>query len=182
MKSRGRKHSRKSQKRPARKRVFIFCEGQETEYNYIHKLKIEDEIKLKSTVRVQKGKGGSRHQIVQDAVKKKTRFENDFDEFWCVMDVERLQSQEHREDLNKAIQIANDHKISLFLSNPTFEVWLLSHFIRSSQNFNDCDAVIIELNKQWQNAFNLDYSKNDNNIFHRLKSRFDFTCDSSDAK
>ncbi len=163
--------NRKSQGRPARRTVLIVCEGRETERNYLDSLKREDVVSRRFTITVVKGRGGSRRQIVQRAVDQKNNRDSDFDEVWCVLDVERLATEEARNDLRDAVQIARQNQVTLCLSNPAFEVWILAHFVRSSRQFNDCDAVIVELNKHWAEQFQIDFSKNDRRIYARIANR-----------
>lgn len=163
--------ARDSQRRPEKRTVLIVCEGRETERNYLDSLKREDSATRRFTVTVSRGKGGSRQQIVQRAVDRKNDRDGDFDEVWCVMDIERLDTEESRKNLKAAILIASQNQVTLYLSNPAFEVWILAHFIRSSRQFNDCDAVILELNKYWKAEFQVDYSKNDNRIYVRIADR-----------
>ena len=133
--------------------MLIVCEGRETERNYLDSLKREDAVTRRFAVTVLKGRGGSRLQIVQRAVDLMNDRDRDFDEVWCVLDVERLDTEESRNDLKEAVRIANQNHVALCPSNPAFEVWFLAHFIRSSRQFNDCDAVILELNKHWKSEF-----------------------------
>ena len=88
-----------------------------------------------------------------------------------MLDVERLDTVEARNDLRAAVRIAGENQITLCLSNPAFEVWILAHFIRSSRFFNDCDAVILELNKHWKREFRIEYAKNDHRIYDRVADR-----------
>jgi hypothetical protein len=147
------------------------CEGRETERNYFDKLKREDAVTSRLHVTVKKGKGGSRLQIVQEAVDRKNEPGKDYDEAWCVMDVERLDTEDARKDVASAVELARQNGITLCLSNPAFEVWLLAHFLRSSQHFNGCDAVIQDLDKHWERAFRQPYAKNDEHIYEKLASR-----------
>jgi len=60
------------------------------------------------------------------------------------MDVE---GPSHRDSLEKAVKLLKENGITLCLSNPAFEVWLLAHFKRVTRSFKDCNAVIVELKK-----------------------------------
>ena len=148
--------------------LLIVCEGEKTERNYFDKLHRVEAVRHAYAVTVKKGKGGSRLQIVQEAVDRKNDPGKDYDEAWCVMDVERLDTEEAREDLASAVELAGENGITLCLSNPAFEVWLLSHFLRTSRHFNDCDAVVQKLDKHWQTAFRQPYAKNDRRIYEKL--------------
>lgn len=165
------KPARRSQRRPEKSTLLIVCEGRETERNYLDQLKREDEVNRHFAITIKKGKGGSRLQIVQLAVDFKNQTNTDFDEVWCVMDVESQHKEEAVKDLMSAIESAAQNQVTLCLSNPVFEVWLLAHFVRSSKSFKDCDAVILFLNKHWKKEFKQDYSKSDRGIYQKISDR-----------
>jgi hypothetical protein len=51
-------------------------------------------------------------------------------------------------------------------SNPAFEVWLLSHFQKTTNSYLDCNAVQRDLAPHWKSHFNREYDKADAEIFH----------------
>jgi hypothetical protein len=157
--------SRRCRRRPFRIRLLIVCEGRETERNYFDQLKREDWARQHFAVTVRRGKGGSRQQVAQFAIDRKDHSGEAYDEVWCVMDVE---DPSQRELLESALTMLGQHSILPCLSNPAFEVWLLSHFVRIARVFMDCDDVITHLNKHWQRRFGFDYDKADRYIFARL--------------
>ncbi|NIA15638.1 MAG: hypothetical protein GWP08_16365 [Nitrospiraceae bacterium] len=163
--------TRRSQPRKEKTTILLVCEGRKTEPGYFHALKLEDDVVCAFTVTVKKGRGGSRLRIVDNARKHKDSLRAPPDETWCVMDVEALQSPESRTDFEDAIKLANANNIILCLSNPAFEVWPLAHFKRTSRHFNDCDAVITELNKHWKECFGNTYEKAADTIYKKLSSR-----------
>jgi hypothetical protein len=126
---------------------------------------------------VKEGKGGSClavvHQAIAELEKAAARGE-DFDEVWCVFDVEQAGQ---KKQVIKARALADQHRIRLALSNPCFEVWLLAHFDRTKKAFADCDAVIKALNKHWQSGLGQDYEKNDEKVYERLTSRTETAID-----
>ena len=66
----------------------------------------------------------------------------------------------HEAKLNEAIALARQHKIRLFLSNPSFEVWLIAHFERTTRFFENGDAVEAYLSHtHWRKQFGSDYEK-----------------------
>lgn len=162
---------RRSHHLPKKTRLLIVCEGRETEPNYFEGLRDEAAVRRSFSVVVQKGKGGSRLGFVQQAIaqqdKAAARNEH-FDEVWCVFDVEQAGQQEQ---VVKARALADEHGIQLALSNPSFECWLLAHFIRTKKAFAGADKVIEELNKHWQSEFERDYEKNDEQLYTRLADR-----------
>jgi hypothetical protein len=89
----------------------------------------------------------------------------------CVLDTESLENPQVKEDLEAARQEAASNNIILYLSNPAFEVWFLAHFRRTSRSFRNCDAVIVELDKEWGKAFRQPYDKSDDKVYRRLAGR-----------
>ncbi len=168
---RGSPPTREFQPRKEKTTILLVCEGEKTEPNYFHALKLEDDVVRAFAVTVKKGKGGSRLAIVKNAKKRKGSLREPPDETWCVMDVEALQSSESRTDFRDAIKLAKANDIILCLSNPAFEVWPLAHFKRTSKHFKDCDAVITELNKHWKKHFGKPYEKAADSIYKKLSSR-----------
>src|SRR5262249_31660826 len=152
---------RRSHHRPAKTRVLIVCEGRETEPNYFRGLREEEAVRQNFAVEVKKGKGGSCLMVVQQTIAepdKAAARREEYDEAWCVFDVEQ---GGQGAQVSNARTLADRQGIRLAASNPSFEVWLLAHFVRTRRAFHNCDAVIEELNKHWQPAFGRNYQKND---------------------
>ena len=155
---------RTSKKRKLKKTILIVCEGEKTERYYLDGLKREETISEAFAITVVPGKGGSRSQIIERAINQKTQRKG-MDVVLCVLDTESLETIQVKEDLAAARQEADRNNITLYLSNPAFEVWFLAHFRRTSQSFKDCDAVIVELNKEWNAAFRQPYNKSDDKVY-----------------
>jgi len=66
-----------------------------------------------------------------------------------------------------------ENEIEPCLSNPAFEVWLLSHFQKTTGSYSDCDALIRDLNRHWKAQICRDYEKADPGVFQRLKPFMD---------
>jgi hypothetical protein len=143
------------------------CEGQETERNYFDQAKREPFARERLTVTIKRGKGGSRRQIAECAVLYQEDASEPYDAVWCVMDVERASD---RDDCEAALKILCEHGIDPCLSNPAFEVWLLSHFQKTTKPYLDCDAVFRDLNPHWKSQFARDYEKTEASIFKMLSS------------
>ena len=161
---------RTSQKRKPKKTVLIVCEGEKTERYYLDRLKREETISKAFTITVVPGKGGSRSQIVERTINQKAQ-RKETDVVLCVLDTESLETIQAKEDLEAARQKAARNDITLYLSNPAFEVWLLAHFRRTSRSFRNCEAVIVELDKEWSAAFRQPYDKSDDKAYQRLAGR-----------
>jgi len=156
--------------RPVKTTILIVGEGQQTEPNYFRELKLEDNVTAKFSLTIKKGHGRSPEGVIEEALKYKQQAENRseyYDEVWCVLDVE---GPDKRESLEKAMAVAQQNDITLCLSNPCFEVWLLAHFVRQSRAYNDCDSVIVQLNSHWQKLCGQNYRKSDEHIYSRVSS------------
>lgn len=114
-----RENSARRHRTPSRtsaSRVLAVCCGQ-TEQAYLDGLKrLSKPVTLKPVVKV-----GSPAQLVRHAVKLRENDRGGFDEHWCVVDVDEF-------DIDEAIAEAASSGISLAVSNPCFEVWLILHF------------------------------------------------------
>lgn len=122
---------RKPSREPARS-VLVLVEGAETETQYLNG--VLRALDLKS-VEV-RGPAGVPKSMVETAVEEKP----DYDEVWCVFDVDS------HPRLNEALEQARANKINVALSNPCFEVFLLLHYRLYTK---PCDRreVIRELRK-----------------------------------
>jgi uncharacterized protein YukE len=150
--------------------ILIVGEGQKTEPNYFRELKLEDNVTAEFSLTVKKGHGRSPGGVIEEALRHKQRAENRgeyYDEVWCALDVE---GPDKRESLERAMAVARQNDITLCLSNPCFEVWLLAHFVRQSRAYNDCDSVIVQLNNHWQRLCGQNYQKNDEHVYLRVSS------------
>lgn len=156
---------RRGVSRPRKTTILIVGEGKETERNYFDRLKRDEPTRRHFSITVKRGKGGSRQQIAQFAVDRKNDIGADYDQVWCIMDVE---SPQVLGEMQEALDLLKAESISPALSNPAFEVWLLAHFERTGTGFLNCDAVIARLNTHWQRHFAADYDKSDGRIYQRL--------------
>jgi len=159
--------------RPVKTRVLVVGEGKETEPDYLNGLKREDAVRRRFVIKVSKGRGKSPEETVKRAIDRQERATNreeDYDEVWCLVDVEEA-TTERRDSLGRAVTTARQNNITLCLSNPSFEVWLLSHFEKKGRSYKNGDAVIVELNKHWQKHCRQDYRKNDERVYDRVADR-----------
>ena len=159
--------------RKLKKRILLVCEGKETEPNYFRALRREQEVRDNFTVKVVPGRGKTPLDAARRAVESKDRAERnssefEFDDVWCVLDVEETGKNPYLADARK---LAKENGIRIVLSNPAFEVWILAHFERTAKSFINGDKVIEQLHKHWQPAFRRKYEKNDEKIYDRLRDR-----------
>ena len=157
-----------------KRRILIVGEGRETEYNYFVGLRNKFEAELEATstsVRVARGKGGNANGIVKHAIKEAKKFNpirSRGDRVFLLLDTEGVGRAPELPDAN---ELAKNNNVEIVYSCPSFEFWLLCHFQSISRRyFNDCDAVIVELDKKWSSVCNIGYHKADKDIFDRVSS------------
>jgi hypothetical protein len=110
--------------------LLIICEGEKTEPSYFLNLRGEHKNRLVS-IRID-DEGGVPKTLVERAavIKRQARREAarrrddtlTLDEVWCVFDVDQ------HPNIEDAKQQAHDNGVSLAISNPSFELWLVLHF------------------------------------------------------
>ena len=166
--------------RPRRRSLLIQCEGQKTEPNYLDGFCKACGIRHRLVVKVKAGKGQNAVVTVEAAIAEGGRRllgENVYDEVWCVLDVEHAA---HEATLNEAITRARQENIRLFLSNPSFEVWLIAHFERLTRDFADGGAAETYLTQtHWRKHFHCDYEKGDAQLYDKLADRVNNALDNA---
>jgi len=98
---------------------MVVCGAETTEFEYLKDFKAHFKHRTLS-VRMTK-KAGSPLQVVEYAVERWGGADGEFDQVWCVVDVDEFQ------DLDRAVKCATRHDVQLVVSNPCFELWLLLH-------------------------------------------------------
>ena len=157
--------------RTRRRSLLIQCEGQKTEPNYLDGLCKACGIRHHLEVKVRAGKGQNAVVTVESAIaegSRKVLGEKRYDVIWCVLDVEHAA---HEAKLTEALALARAKNIRMFLSNPSFEVWLIAHFQRLTRDFENGGAAEAYLNNLWQKHFHHDYDKGDPNLYAKLADR-----------
>jgi hypothetical protein len=117
------KNKRKEAIRDPRQTIYILCEGEKTEPIYLNHFRIRDPL---ITVKTYHSGRTDAKGIVNYARK---MLQNPIfgppNQIWCVYDVDANTPKQ----LIEALQISRQHpEISLFPSNPSFEIWYLYHF------------------------------------------------------
>ena len=156
---------------PRKRSLLIQCEGQETEPNYLDELCKVCGVRHRLNVQIKRGKGQNAVVTVDAAIyegNRKLLGERIYDDICCVLDVEHIG---HETKLNEAVALAKKNDIRLFLSHPSFEVWLIAHFARTTRDFADGGAAEAYLNTHWQKHFKSDYEKGDPTLYHKLADR-----------
>ncbi len=160
-------------KRKVKKHLYIFTNGEKTEYEYFRLLK--DWLKNKGEYQliIKKGIKGSFENLVNQVIKPKKpkHFSaKDGDEIWLVFDIDN----EIVENFNKfklALDLAKAKKLNLAWSNECFELWFLLHFqdLNSKISRNDYHKKLKDFCKKEC----LEYHKNQDleKLFEILKSK-----------
>jgi hypothetical protein len=151
--------------RVLKRRILIVGEGAQSEPNYFGGLRTQDRVRDWCALTVEAGPGFNPLAIVEHAARKRDSKRDTFDETLCVLDVEEASKAE---SLRAAKVLASREEIALVLSNPCFEVWLLSHFVRSHRAYLNAAQVEEVLSVHWQQQFGYAYSKKDPRVFNRL--------------
>ncbi|WP_089313898.1 RloB family protein [Actinomadura mexicana] len=137
MPSQKRRRGGKSLRRTTAKRsefttIVVFCEGVNSEPDYVKGLKrlphVAENTALELRIHPEQG-------VPLTLVKKASDFKRDpeIDECWCLFDVEW---PKHHPNLQEVISLAKANDVKLAISNPCFELWLVLHF-RDYQAFVD---------------------------------------------
>lgn len=119
---------RKTESRRQNPRFLIVSEGEATEPEYMRAV-----MKLRKVPSAEimfvPPPPTSPKEIVTKArdLKKEARADDKYDAVWCIFDVEAKVSQAARPGLAEALQMATANNISVALSNPCFELWILLH-------------------------------------------------------
>lgn len=118
--------------------MLVYCGGIRTERDYFEALK--QQLRASSlTVRIRQA-GIAPDALVQAAAAYRDRRPGVFDEVWCVVDVDEF-------DIAAAAAEARRSAISLAVSNPCFELWLLLHHADCQSYCNGCQDVHRRLRK-----------------------------------
>lgn len=107
-------------KREARRRLLVVCGADVTESDYLRGL-VAHVANPAVTVRITT-KSCSPSQLIKHAGAQRELLRTDFDEVWCVFDVDEFQ------DVPRAVWQASEAGIEVAVSNPCFELWLVLHF------------------------------------------------------
>ncbi|MFD0656348.1 RloB family protein [Thermocatellispora tengchongensis] len=119
----GRPLKRVPEKRPELRTIIVFCEGRNSEPDYINGLKKLPHIAENTALSIQiHPEPGVPLTLVKRAIEHKN--DPEVDECWCLFDVEW---PKNHPNLARAIDIARANEVSLAISNPCFELWLILH-------------------------------------------------------
>lgn len=130
-----RRENTQHRRRPVRRSrplILIVCGAKRTEPLYFRGLR--DSIRSRAVDIVITQQGKAPLQVIEYAAAYVARSTKDFDEIWCVVDVDEF-------DLGSTIRSARHAGIELVVSNPCFELWLLLHLENCRGQLQKCVAA-----------------------------------------
>lgn len=139
--------------RKTKKIILIGAEGKnQTERKYFKAFN-----QVQSEYKIMAGKGNNTDPVgvVEDLLKSAKQEELDLkdgDMLACFIDVDFKNGRD--QELRAAMKLARQNNVSVFLSNPCFEIWYLLHFRYSTKLYGSNEEVIKELG-----SYISDYSK-----------------------
>jgi RloB-like protein len=169
LRQQGRRLARQKGNRAGLPAILIVCEGRETEPNYLHGLCDERGIN-RANVRIIPGDGDTDALRLVRKARKRFEVDRDFDAVFVVCDCAG-------EDLSEAIALAAKPmknasgaalSVTLIVSRPCFEVWLLLHFEYVARPLPTADNAIAMLRQHVT-----DYDKADRQIFAKVGAGLD---------
>ena len=140
---------RRAPQRDELARFVIFCEGKLTEPLYLKAFASMHEVRSVATLDI-RGMGCDPRKLVEEArdAKRQERPQSTGStKYWCVFDVEAPMKHAR---LSEAVQMARDNDISVAISNPCFELWLVLHYTDHQRWINNDDCC--SLRRQHDNS------------------------------
>lgn len=107
---------------PLRKSILIVCEGQ-TEKLYFESFPV-----LGLKVEAIDLGGQSKTKLVENTQKILEKSEYEYDEVWCVFDMDFKNGANEYADFDNAIEKANNLNYNVAYSNDSFELWFYLHY------------------------------------------------------
>jgi len=155
--------------RAPRRKLFIFCEGEKTEPNYIKGyIGTLSRKALRDVIQVQPTRKNTPAQLVDVAIAQKNGGAGlAGDVFWVVYDRENV--TKYSDELHdKAYKKAKDNNVNIALSNVCFEMWLLLHFFDTAAPYASFDDLFHR--SQFRARYKvqsggLDYEKSNQNVY-----------------
>lgn len=159
------KKSLRSRPAPRRQRstILIVCGGK-TEHAYFNALRQKLRLSSISVDVVDSAHSGSPWSIITYARKLQQQAttsstQDEYDEIWCVLDVEGPPTP----GIQPALEDAAQNGFHSIPSNPCFEFWYLLHYTYTASAFAHCPAVVTALKNHLTN-----YSKGDGATFKAI--------------
>lgn len=125
--------------KPVEPLFHIFCEGKNTEPDYINGFKEHYYSEKRRVIIVEDAKKNTPIQLVEEALKAK-KSALDHDVFWVVFDRESVIKYTHKDHI-RAAELATSNNINIAISTVCFEYWILLHFKYTTTAYEKCDDV-----------------------------------------
>jgi hypothetical protein len=176
---RNKKPSRKGKNRSYKNCIYIYCQGEKTEYGYFESLrnKIYKQRKEQKKFSSKKNDEESELDIRVETKRlspeklsekiKRTMARNEYDdalEVWYVFDKDDTLNQEFN-------NIAGDEPTGFMrsiYSNPCFELWIYLHFINCEASW-DSKTMIEKTKNLYCKRIGKQYNKNDKDLYKNLE-------------
>ena len=133
--------SRRTGSRSVRRTILIVCEGMQESF-YFQAVKRQFRLSATSIDVVTINRDSE--AIIREAVER--RNDRATDEAWCVLDTEYPADNPR---FPQAVALADRERIGLAVSNPSFEYWLLLHFVYTTRGFTDNDELFNVLKRAY---------------------------------
>ena len=154
-----RNRKKKEGKRRIKSRLYIVCEGMETEYNYFKNYIDDCHLCEKYLdVRVFETSKNTARELIF-FLKESRKSLND--ELWAVFDKDGY--TRHPDAFN----MAKANNIRIAFSSISFEYWILLHFEYTTRPFVRAEEIISHL----KNKGYIDYEKNDRTTYEKIKDK-----------
>lgn len=156
-----RNRRKKSGLRKVNRKIFIVCEGDKTEPNYLNQFIRECTFPGKAVdiVEIVKVRKNTAKELITEA---KDLREIPEDEVWAVFDKDGYTKH------GEAFDLALGKKVNIAFSSISFEFWILLHFKYTTRSFRKADDVINYLKEQ---NYIIDYEKSDKIIYNKIKDK-----------
>ena len=155
-------------------KLWIYCEGTETEINYLNGYKRDQHSNNRRVdfVEIPKVKQNTPLSLVKRVLRDmalNNRHKSDI--YWIVYDREspaKYSDEQHAEALNI---ISDKVNVNIALTNVCVEFWLLLHFKYSAASYNSCDDLLANSKfKEFCKTIGIDnYDKAQHNIYSYFK-------------
>ncbi len=163
---------RKSRNLAKKKYFLIVTNGKKTEFNYFKEFKDFSLTNVVNIKFIQSNPSSlvnetiKKRKIERDKIRNKRNIKFEFDEVWCVFDIDDFTDF----DIENTNKLALKNNINLAYSNECFELWFLLHF-NYYQNSMTREDLVKKLKNIYKDKFGVDYLKSSENNFDYLFNR-----------
>lgn len=132
--------ARIDKKRDLIRRIAVVGDGV-TERIYFEQLKELERVKnvvIKPELPSKSSKGGSYKKAINTA---KSLVEEGYDHVYCLIDFDTVLSENKLDSFMQELKNMDSKKITVYINNPCFEIWVLMHYEKTGRSFSDCNSV-----------------------------------------